>query len=129
MRFLRSIIVALPGITFLVAAAPAVSGEPQYPDGFPNPNPEQLKRIEHQARGMLPNGPLPSKISQEGILSLKWIAFNEIFEAAYFTELLRNVTNNVPGYRIEDKRDHNHAVRSLTAIRAVWPPPRSIDEI
>ncbi|PIG88581.1 sexual development protein (LsdA) [Aspergillus arachidicola] len=62
------------------------------PDGMPNPSEEQLKKIQLRAHGTLPNTPLPSKISKEGITNLQLIAFNELFEVAFYNELLLNIT-------------------------------------
>jgi hypothetical protein len=33
--------------------------------------------------------------------ALTVIAFNKLFEVAYFTDLIGNITNNSTGYRIE----------------------------
>ncbi|GAD92491.1 sexual development protein (LsdA), putative [Paecilomyces variotii No. 5] len=118
---------ALLGVASLVSAASVnfkrynVLSErsvPPLPDGMPNPSAEQLADIEHKARGTLPNTPPPSHISPEGITSLKLIAFNELFEVAYFNDLLLNVTNNVPGYEIEDKDERNFVIKVLTAVLA-----------
>ncbi|RHZ63580.1 putative sexual development protein (LsdA) [Aspergillus thermomutatus] len=91
---------------------------PPLPDGMPFPSPGQLREIELRAHGTLPNTPLPDHISREGIVNLQLIAFNELFEVAFFNELLLNVTNNVTGFEIPDEENRNMVVRSLTAIRA-----------
>jgi hypothetical protein len=41
-----------------------------------------------------------------------------LFEVAFFTELLYNVTNNVPGYEVHRQGAHDFIVRALTAIQA-----------
>ena len=89
-------------------------------NGFPNvTNPSsQLSAIENQAHGILPNGAPPPSISTDTKTSLELIAFNEIFEVAYFTELLANVTNNVPGYQISDSTRRNAVIAVLTAVQA-----------
>ena len=73
-------------------------------NGFPNiPNPStQLTQIEDQGHGTIPNQPPPSSVKSDTITSLQLIAFNEISEVAFFTELLENVTNNAPGYTFPD---------------------------
>ncbi|KAJ9203722.1 hypothetical protein DTO164E3_22 [Paecilomyces variotii] len=91
---------------------------PPLPDGMPNPSEEQIEDIERRARGTLPNTPPPSTISPEGIVSLQLIAFNELFEVAYFNELLLNVTNNVPGYEISDPDEREFVIKILTAVEA-----------
>ncbi|PYH98027.1 LsdA family protein [Aspergillus ellipticus CBS 707.79] len=101
-------------------AAPALHPHtvPPLPDGMPNPDAEQLQQIQHRAHGSLPNSPLPSTISDKGITNLQLIAFNELFEVAFFNELLLNVTLNIPGYMILNKIDRAFAIETLTAILA-----------
>ena len=88
-------------------------------NGFPTPNQGQEQQIFQEARGTLPNGPTPDKISDEGIFSLQVVALNELFEVAFFDQLLYNITNSVPGYQIPDSKKYDFAVKSLTAVRAV----------
>lgn len=68
------------------------------PDGFPTPNAQQLRTISQDADGSLSNAPPPATLSDSTLQSLQAIAFNEIFEAAYFSDLLKNVTTEVHGY-------------------------------
>jgi len=82
--------------------------------GFPNPSDAQLKAIEKQAQGTLPNGALPTSIADDSATVWSLIAANEIFEVAYFTDLISNITNKVPGY--EGASDLT--LRSLYAIQA-----------
>lgn len=86
------------------------------PNGFPNPNPEQLLQIQKEAHGTLPNGPPPPKLSDQGVTNLKLIALNELFEVAYFTQLVHNVTSKAPGYDLGS--DETYVVDTLTAILA-----------
>ena len=69
-------------------------------NGFPNiKNPSsQLNKIEQQAHGTLPNGTAPPPPKSNSLTSLGFIAFNELFEVAFFTELISNITHNVAGY-------------------------------
>ena len=69
-------------------------------DGFPNPSKDQIVMIQDQAAGTLPNGPPPPQISPEGVTNLQLIALNEVFEVAFFSELVYNVSNRVPGYEL-----------------------------
>ena len=84
--------------TFLVAVLTIVAAAEVFkfplPNGFPNvTSGSAMQEIEHQAGGSLP-------VSAGGIESLPvqaWqalqaLAFNEIFEVAFFTQLLQNVT-------------------------------------
>lgn len=124
MRFCAITSLALSGLALLVSTAPVNSTTAEcpvtrLPDGLPFPSRRQLEEIEKKARGTLPNMPLPDEISEEGIISLKLIAFNELMEVAFFTQLLKNLTNDVPGYHISNKRDREYAIMSLTAIQGV----------
>jgi len=64
------------------------------PNGFPNITSDStIQAIEHQAGGPLPtpaegNQTLPVQAWQ----ALQALAFNEIFEVAFFTQLLQNIT-------------------------------------
>ena len=46
------------------------------------------------------------------------IAFGELFEVAYFTSLLNNITNNVPGYEIGSQAVRQAVIEDITAIQA-----------
>ncbi len=88
-------------------------------NGFPNiPNPStQLTQIEDQGHGTIPNQPPPSSVKSDTITSLQLIAFNEISEVAFFTELLENVTNNAPGYTFPDSGVRQFIIDALIAIQ------------
>ena len=75
--------------------------------GFPNiTNPSQeLTDIELEAHGTLPNTPPPPPPQNDSLVSLGFIAFNELFEVAFFTELIENITDNKPGYDNIPNRD------------------------
>ncbi|KAF2164849.1 hypothetical protein M409DRAFT_67576 [Zasmidium cellare ATCC 36951] len=87
-------------------------------NGFPNVevgSPELLA-IEKQAHGTLPNGPLPSKIQDATATTLQLIAFNEIFEVAYFTSLLNNITSGV--YNVGSGAAKQIVENAITAVQA-----------
>lgn len=46
------------------------------------------------------------------------VAFNELFEVYYFTELLKNVTEGVKGYGFQDAALKTKVINTLTAIQA-----------
>lgn len=98
----------------LVSAAPF-----KFPlqNGFPTvANPSTvLNQIEFAAHGSLPNGAPPATITDDTKNSLRLIAFNEIFECAFFTELIANITNNVAGYTIEHTGARQLILDALTA--------------
>ncbi|KAJ5587597.1 uncharacterized protein N7459_003362 [Penicillium hispanicum] len=112
--------VAVLSLASAIAAAPlkTVRASSELPDGMPNPSPSELKKIEENAHGTLPNGPPPPVISDLGIVNLQLIAFNELFEVAFFNELLVNITKNVEGYRFSNDSDRDLILRSFRAILA-----------
>lgn len=77
-------------------------------NGFPNiANPsDQLNQIQQDARGTLPkaapNAPAPATPQPDSLTSLGFIALNELFEVAFFTELFNNVTTGASGFREGD---------------------------
>ncbi|KAJ3490065.1 hypothetical protein NLG97_g5857 [Lecanicillium saksenae] len=71
------------------ADAAAVPGN----DGFPKPNEDQKVALAAQAGGKLPNVALPTELGPESTTAFQLIAFNELFETAYFDSLLQNITN------------------------------------
>jgi hypothetical protein len=80
---------------------------------------QELKNIELQAHGSLSNAPPPpTKPKYDSLTSLRLIAATEVFEVAFFTELLFNITNNVDGYEINHKGARDFIVRALTAVQA-----------
>lgn len=112
--------------TLCLLASPFVLSAPAHlkrnaplPDGLPNPSQGQIEAIQQRAQGTLPNTPPPGRISSEGITNLKLIAFAELFEVAFFDELLRNITTNVHGYQFPDPRERENSIRALMAILAV----------
>ena len=122
---MRFIGVVLP----FLSAAPLISAAPvrnhasdidqELPDGLPYPSPSELALVEQHAHGTLPNTSPPPVISNKGIVNLQLIAFNELFEVAFFNELVTNITENMGGYRFSDPDDKSLVLASLEAILAV----------
>ena len=85
--------------------------------------PEQIAQIEKGAGGSLPNGPLPANLQSAGVTTLKLIALNENFEVAYFTSLLHNITEEVPGYGPDVYKGvtKDILVRTISAVINVSP--------
>jgi hypothetical protein len=103
----------------LVSAAPFSFANNPLGNGFPNPNAAQIVAIEAQAHGSLPNGAPPATPPKDdSFTSLRLIAFNELFEVAFFTELLSNITNNVSGYDIQHDERRNYVIEVITNILA-----------
>ncbi|KAI1499244.1 sexual development protein [Biscogniauxia marginata] len=86
-------------------------------DGFPNPNAQQLLDIENQADGRLSNLPPPPTLSQAGIANFQLIAFNENFEVAFFSSLVENITNHVPGFEA-NKWNEGKILEILKTVKA-----------
>ncbi|MCJ1381873.1 hypothetical protein MMC17_004985 [Xylographa soralifera] len=106
-------IALLSAIAGVVVAAPY--GPFPLQDGFPSPSPAQLKEIETLAGGSLPNGPLPTTLQPGAVTALQLIALNEIFEVAYFTDLVSNITTNVTGYDLAGY-NRTFVIEALTAV-------------
>jgi hypothetical protein len=108
---------------FLASASLAIAAPFSYPlaNGFPALNTTALQRVFQLAGGTLPNGALPASLTSNGAQALQLIAANELFEVAYFTELLQNITTRVRGY--EEGHDDKYIIDSLKAIVNVRVPP------
>ena len=105
--------ITIASVVASIAAAGPINPFP-LANGFPNPlNTSALQQVFKLAGGTIPNGPSPTNISAAGIKTLQLIAANELFEVAYFTQLLANITNNVTQYSDGDK---TFIKDSLTAI-------------
>lgn len=90
-------------------------------NGFPNiaAGSQEQTDLFNQAHGTLPNGPPPATPpAEDDLLSLRLIAFNELWEVAFFTELLANLTNNVTGYGFEDPNERQAVINAITAVQA-----------
>ena len=111
---------SLAGLSCLSTLASAAPFSFPLSNGFPNvanPSP-QLTAIEEQAHGSLPNGSPPPSISKDSLTSLQLIAFNELSEVAFFSELVANITNNVEGFRFQDNSAKNFILNALNAVLA-----------
>lgn len=101
-------------------------------NGFPNPDQEQLNAINLQAGGKLPGAPLPTSLGDGSTVAFQLIAFNELFETAYFSSLLYNVTKGVENYQVDgDKlteaqkilktviaQEEHHALGALATLKS-----------
>lgn len=102
----------------ITAAAPFTFTDNPLGNSFPNPNPQQVLDIQSQAHGSLPNSAPPANVNPNTLTSLRLIAFNELFEFAFFTSLLSNITTNATGYTFSSPSDRQTALAALTAILA-----------
>ncbi|KAK3331524.1 hypothetical protein B0H66DRAFT_573156 [Apodospora peruviana] len=88
-------------------------------DGFPNPNPEQLKKIQNLADGTLSNAPPPAVAPKaSSFTAFKLIAMNEQFEVAFFTSLIKNITDNVPGFELPSSAKKDELLDILETVLA-----------
>ncbi|KAH9827982.1 Ferritin-like domain [Teratosphaeria destructans] len=87
-------------------------------NGFPNVSSNALLEIEKAAHGTLPNGPLPNKLNDVSLIVLGLIAFNEFFEVAFFSSVIKNITDGIDGFTIPDKTTSSAVLEALTVVRA-----------
>ena len=108
----------LIGFSCLSAVVSAVPFSFPLANGFPNPSSTQIAAIEQQAHGSLPNGGPPPSLKDDTFNSLRLIAFNELFEVAFFTELISNITAHKDGYEIHGVKKEASILAALAAIQA-----------
>ena len=121
---------ALLGLSYISSLAVAApldtrstnSSDFKFPlaNNFPTPNSKAVDEIQEQAHGTLPNGLAPSPVSADGLANLRLLAFNEIFEVAFFTQLLDNVTAGNDGFQEQDFNGQSKelVINELTATQA-----------
>ena len=99
-------------------------------NGFPFPNDTALQELYTTAGGNFTNMPLAPKFDNDSLTSWKLQAFNEFMEVAFFTQLITNITEGIPGYEL-DPESKNYILESLKTIQAVslisaFPSPLSL---
>jgi len=94
-------------------------------NGFPNLNTTAQQKVFRIAGGSLPDGPLPTSLTPAGSQTLQLIALNELFEVAYFTQLLSNITNGVDGYEDGDDTEIINALEVIINVRLILPSLRA----
>lgn len=121
MFFLKSSVFCLLAASSIAFLASSQSKQVDFPlpDSLPDPSPSQIESIQKRAGGTLPNTPPPMRISSDGINNLKLMAFTGLSEVAFFDELFRNITSNVPGYQIANAQERDMVLKSLTTLLAV----------
>lgn len=119
--YLTSILHSLIALAGVASALPAIPRSYNIPagDGFPNPSPEQLTAIQQKAGGQLSNAPPPPKLAPSSLTAFQLIAFNENFEVAFFSSLIDNITNNVPGFELSDSKKKDDLLSILETVKAV----------
>ncbi|KAK0702990.1 hypothetical protein B0T26DRAFT_838784 [Lasiosphaeria miniovina] len=117
MHFLTAAVAATASLGGLGLVAAAPFSVPSA-NGFPNPNPDQLKAIQNQADGTLSNAPPPAKISDKSIPIFQLVKINEDFESAYFYSVIQNITNKVPGFEVASKDKEDELLDILGTVLA-----------
>ncbi|KAH6989754.1 hypothetical protein BKA56DRAFT_475710 [Ilyonectria sp. MPI-CAGE-AT-0026] len=86
-------------------------------DGFPFPNAAQEKQIALQALGKLPGAAPPKTLGAGSTTAFQLIAFNELFETAFFSSLLHNITQGVRGYEVpsSERGESEQIIRTILA--------------
>ncbi|TKA83652.1 hypothetical protein B0A55_00445 [Friedmanniomyces simplex] len=87
-------------------------------NGFPNVSNDTLRQIEQTAQGTLPNGPPVTHLNTTSITIFELIAFNELFEVAFFSSLINNITSNYEGFGIGSSVLKDFVLKSLDAVLA-----------
>jgi len=108
----------------LLALASLVAATPfSYPlaNGFPKLNSTAFQEVFKLAGGNTPNEAPPTSLKLNGAQALQLIAVNELFEVAYFTELLSNITTGVTGYKTVAR--NRYIIDTLTAVVNVYFSP------
>ncbi|KAL0934917.1 sexual development protein [Colletotrichum truncatum] len=81
---------------------------------IPN-DPEQIRLVEQEARGSLPNSAPPPKLEPSSLTAFQLIQFNEQFEVAFFSSMLENVTAGGPGWETSEKDKMVNALKVVVA--------------
>ncbi|KAH7413050.1 putative sexual development protein [Cadophora sp. MPI-SDFR-AT-0126] len=117
-NLLPASLLSLSYIVTAASAAPFKFADNPLGNSFPNPNQQQTLDIQTQAHGSLPNGAPPATINPNTLTSLRLIAFNELFEVAFFSSLLNNMTTNATGFEFQSSSARDTALAAVTAILA-----------
>ena len=127
---LTTLVSAATALSGLAAAAPAPLAPRGYTvpadDGFPNPSPEQLAKINVQAGGTLSNAP-PPKINASSVPIFQLVTFNENFEVGYFSSMINNLTSGYYDKELEKYPQEKAALLEVleTVLAVCHPAPFS----
>ena len=70
----------------------------------------------NMAHGSTPNSALPTKLAPGDVTTFQAIAFNEIFEVAFFSSFIDNLTQPIQGYDNVENKDY--VLETLTTVVA-----------
>jgi hypothetical protein len=82
-------------------------------------NAHHLQQVEALAHGRAPLTRMPPNISSEGIRNLELLAFNELFEIAFFSSLVANISTGQQGFEVDGIEKKSLILETLTTIVAV----------
>jgi hypothetical protein len=114
---LSKIALPLVGLSCLavVSAAPFSFDNNPLGNHFPTPSAGELAAIETQALGSIPSGnPPPPPPKADTLTSLRLIAFNELWEVAYFKQVLDHIESRDPGFW-DDSQDMQFIQNTVAA--------------
>lgn len=74
--------------------------------------------INKEADGQISNAPPPPKLANSSLTAFQLIAFNELFEVAFFNSIAQNITNNVTGFQV-DHKEKSKLINILDTVIAV----------
>lgn len=116
MQFLTFFLIGL----FSLRSGSANASDFKFPlaNGFPFPSEKALEELFVTAGGNFTNHPPAVKFDEDSLTSWKLQAFNEFLEVAFFTQLITNITEKVPGYEL-DESQHDYILDALKRIQAV----------
>ena len=123
-------------LLYLLAVAPAIFASPYlstpstlalrnhpgvllFQDGFPNATDAQTEAIEINAHGVLPQGSPGATISPEGITAFQIFQFASTVSAAFYDQLLTNVTSSTSNFDLPSGVDNATFIRFLEQAKAV----------
>ncbi|KAJ9603685.1 hypothetical protein H2200_011871 [Cladophialophora chaetospira] len=88
-------------------------------NGFPNivNNTPAYQALTVQAHGSISNAPPPASLALDDLRSFKVVELQETFEVYFYTQLLLNLTNNVPGFEISDPALKQDIINKLIVIQ------------
>lgn len=95
------------------------AGYPRNHTTIVNDTGSSLESIEQEAHGRLFNASLPLSVSKDSVTSLQLIAFTELFEVAFFEQLLFNLTNHVDGFELNSSPSGSFVIDTILAVQNV----------
>lgn len=88
------------------------------PNGFPFPDDAALNELFTTAGGNFTNMPLAPKFDDDSLTSWKLQAFHKFMHVAFYTQLITNITDHIPGYELP-LGSEGYVLKSLKQIQAV----------